>query len=201
MQVPFNIKNDTLSKSLRQHRLYSLMISILYKSTHIEKDLLDFTSILRQILSYFAGKNFTSCIGGFFPLFLCESISKMYNKFTIDIPLINSILAINGLMGIYYKEIIELALHDICNTDDKNNVMGFPEKIELNRIMCEQFPYKTKLKLSVYLSILRIDPKFMVEIYNYQTKEYISDEIGNILNREEETNKEIEWNDMSVYFN
>ena len=194
MEVAFFISNDTLSKSLIQHRLYPIMISILYKTKHIEKDLYDFVTILKQILNIFVNKNFTSCIGGFFPISICEMILKMYTKFLIDIPLINSLLAVNGMMGIYYKEIIELALYD-------NVKNSFPEKIELNRIMCEQFPYKRVVNLKTYLSVLRIKESFTIEIYDYTTNKYISDEIVNILDREENTNKEIEWNNMSVYFN
>lgn len=194
MEVTFFISNDTLSKSLRHHRLYPIMISILYKTKHIEKNLFDFERILKRILNIFVNKNFTSCIGEFFPISICEMILKMYRKFSIDIPIINSLLAVTGMLGIYYKEIIELALYDNSNN-------SFPEKIELNRIMCEQFPYLKIINLKVYLSILRIKESFTIEIYDYITNKYISGEIVNILNREENTNKEIEWNEMSVYFN
>lgn len=193
MSVPFLVSNDTLSKLSRKNSLYPLIVSILMKEKQDKSDLVNLEILLRSLFTIYKNYNFTACIGGFLPNYIVDRIVEIYKKTEIDIPLINSIIAIHNSLGVYYKEILELSLFD-------NMEVLFPEKKELNRIIFEQFPYKDSMNIKEYINILKVNKDFKIEIYDFKQRKYIIGTLEEILDREEIKTKIVHWDNMSVYF-
>lgn len=188
MQVSTFNNNDSLSES------YEAIISILVLPKPTKKDLFDLEDILKRVLSKNVESSLTSCVGGNLNSNMANLIFEFYLKFKIDIPIINSLICVHNILGVYYKEILELALYD-------NPKKSFEEKIELNKTIFEQFPSNHFVNLTVYLKLLSVTENIMVCIYDFKKQEYITDTLYNLLNRDEYACKKIEWIDnKSVYF-
>lgn len=158
-----------------------------------EDDIYTLEKLLKDFLIKDTTSSLTSCVGGNLPKTMINLLLSFYVKFKVDIPIINSIISVHGLLGDYYKEIVELALND-------RPLISFPEKIKLKETIFEQFPDNNSINLSVYIDILKINKNFTISIYDFEKNKYIDNKVVELLNKEIENNSKVCWNNREVYF-
>lgn len=191
MQVSATDFSDSLSMSNRQSTILTLLMSREPK----EGDIYVLEDLLKKFLKKDVTSSLTACVGKNLSHNMVNLILSFYIKFKVDIPIINSIIAVHGLMGEYYKEIVELALND-------RPIVPFHEKIKLKETIFTQFPSLQSINLNVYINILKISKTFTIAIYDFHQKEYISGKIIDLINKEIYNDSNVFWNNhREVYFN
>lgn len=183
MQVSYN-QNDSLVKEISSP--YSTIFSILRQNNDNINNLYLLGECLEAYLKKKVKKELMSCVGANLDTKLVALISDYYNKFDVDIPIINSIMIIHGYNTIYYKEALELSLDDTHFQKTK-------EVIELRRSIFDQFPNLTEINLHIYIKILGIKSSVRVSIFDFNENKYIHKTLGELLSKTITRDPNIVW--------
>jgi hypothetical protein len=184
MQVSVPYKNDSLGG--RKNSPYSTIFSILRKDSNDVNDIYILGKCVEEYLLSKVKVEFMACVGSILDKDLVYLISEFYNKFQVDIPIINSILITHGYKTIYYKEALQLSLDTLYFTKDE-------QVLKLYKSVFEQFPSLDEVNLINYIKILGIKNSIMVAIYDFNQKSYIYNELHKLLDKKVKRNPEIIW--------